>query len=381
MRLLEHEAKSILKDEGLAIPRGRVIHEPLESKRIATELGKVLVKAQVPFGGREKSGLILKADTPGEAFSSAQKLLKLSFEGSEVDSVLVEEHVEGKEEIFLSVTIDDSICKPIILACREGGVDIEKLATQHPEKIVSIPVDPILGLEEWQARSVAKRIGLKGGTMLKIGRLIWTLHQIFEKYAATLVEVNPAIITQNDEAYSVGAVMIIDDDALSSNHRLKFSPSERIHDEIEREAWGYGISYIRLDGDIGVIGSGAGLAIATLDLLKQYGGEPANFLDTGGLITQERIVNCLKLVTSNPKVRGVLINLYGGINPIVEAAKGIVSFVEEKRLEYPIVVKARGNFEEESWRILKASNIEVVEEMMTEVAAERVVQRVKEQNK
>ncbi|MEM2989522.1 MAG: ATP-grasp domain-containing protein, partial [Candidatus Bathyarchaeia archaeon] len=259
----------------------------------------------------------------------------------------------------------------------EGGIEIEELAAEHPEKIIRELIDPLKGLRGYEARRIAKAMGLSGQTMVEAGRILHALYRAFADHDATIVEVNPLALTRTGGLCATGAVMIIDDDALDKHPELKERAEGRIEDDIERLAFRLGIPYVRLDGDIGVIGSGAGLATATVDVLKSYGGRPANFLDTGGRITYEHMRNCLDLVFRNPRVRALLVNLYGGINPIVEGAKGIVDFVRERGVRVPMVVKVRGNFEEEAWRILEGAGIEVVKSSRTEEAAQRIVERLK----
>jgi succinyl-CoA synthetase beta subunit len=209
--------------------------------------------------------------------------------------------------------------------------------------------------------------------MLKVSSVLWLLYQVFVKYDATIAEINPLIITESRDVYAAGAVLSIDDDALDRHRDVIANTGERTQDDIEREAAEQGIAYVRLGGDIAVIGSGAGLAMATVDLIRDYGGEPANFLDTGGRITRDHVWNCLNIVMKNPRVTGVLVNMYGGINPMVEAAHGIAEFVAEKRLRLPVVVKLRGNSEEEAWSVLKAAGIRVVKTSQTEDAARLIV--------
>jgi succinyl-CoA synthetase beta subunit len=252
-------------------------------------------------------------------------------------------------------------------------MEIEGIASKSPERIVSLRIDPLSEFEQYKARQIVRQIGFRGDSLLKAGDVLWHLYRIFMKYDATLAEINPLAVTKTNDIVAAGAALTIDDDALSSHSELRVDSEERIQDAIEREAARMSIAYLRLDGDIGVIGSGAGLAMATVDLIKEFGGEPANFLDTGGRITRQHIMNCLSIVTKNPDVKALLINLYGGINPIVEAAHGIVDFYKSKGLQLPIVVKLRGNFEEEAWGILEMAGIRVVKATQTEDAARLIV--------
>jgi len=377
MRLFEFESKPILAEYGIPIPKGMVASSMGEVEGALRSIQPpVVLKAQVTVGRRGKAGAVKVARTPEEAMGLSEELFGMEVHGQRVRRILIEEFIETAKELFLSITIDDSAGKPIILASSEGGVEIEELAREHPEKIVKGFVEPLKGLRGYEARRMAKAMGLSGPTMVEVGRILCALYEAFADYDATIVEVNPLAVTRAGDLCATGAVMIIDDDALDKHPGLRERAEERIEDDIERLAFRLGIPYVRLDGDIGIIGSGAGLATATVDVLRSYGGRPANFLDTGGRITYEHMKNCLDLVFRNPRVRALLVNLYGGINPIVEGAKGIADFVKERGLKVPMVVKVRGNFEEEAWRILEGAGIEVVKSSRTEEAAQRIVERL-----
>jgi len=375
MRLFEFESKEIFRAEGIPVPRAEVVSSHEEAKRTAVSLGMpVVLKAQVLAGRRGKAGGVRVAENPEEVAKVAQEILEMRVEGLKVEKLLVEEYLPIARELFLSVTIDDSKGKLVILASSEGGIEIEELVAKFPEKIVSVEIDPLSEFEQYEARRIARRIGLRGDLMLRVSNFLWSLYRLFVKYDATIAEINPLIITKRNDIFAAGAVLEIDDDAFERHKELFINPEDRIQDDIEREATKLGIPYVRLDGDIGVIGSGAGLAMATVDLIRYYGGEPANFLDTGGRITREHIWNCLNIVMKNPRVAAVLVNMYGGINPIVEGARGIVEFMEKEGLSIPVVVKVRGNFEEEAWDILQREGIKVVKATKTEEAAKLIVE-------
>ncbi len=378
MRLFEYETKKILRSEGIPIPQGVVASTPNEAKKFVEDLAKpVILKAQVLVGRRGKAGGILTAHTPQEAAEAAEKLLKTDIGGQKVNEILIEERLNTLQELYLSVAVDDSEGKPVILASSEGGIEVEEIAAEQPEKIVKKHVYTLSGLRQYESRTIAKRIGLRGNLMSRASDILWRLYQLFERYDATIVEVNPLIVTEGGDFFAAGAVMIIDDDSLSRHPNIEAKVELRIEDEIEKRAWRNGIPFARLDGDIGIIGSGAGLAIATIDLVEHYGGKPANFMDTGGQITHQRVKECLEVLMMNPRVRGIIINMYGGINPMVEAAQAIVDFINIHGLAIPIVVKVRGNFEEEAWTILERAGIEVVKSTQTETAAQRIVQKTR----
>jgi succinyl-CoA synthetase beta subunit len=374
MRLFEFESKRIFKTEGIPVPRGEVTSSSEAAARVASAVGfPAILKAQVPVGRRAKAGAIrVVKDTEGAA-KAANEILGTRVHGFEVRRLLVEEYLPVAKELYFSATIDDSKGKPVVLASSEGGTEIEETAARSPEKIFSLEVDPLSEFEQDQARQVAMGIGLEGDLMSKVSNIVWLLYRIFAKYDATIAEINPLVVTADNGLFAAGTVLAIDDDALYRHAEIPIDPEKRIHDDIEREAAELGIAYVRLDGDIGVIGSGAGLAMATIDLITDYGGAPANFLDTGGRITQEHIRKCLDIVTKNPKVSAILANMYGGINPMIEAAKGIAEFVREKQLPVPLVAKIRGNFEEEAWDILEHVGVRVVKTTQTEDAARLAV--------
>ena len=374
MRLFEFESKRILRAKGIPVPRGELVSSSGEAQRAAISLGlPVVLKAQVPVGGRGKAGAILVAKQAEEVPKLADEILRMRIQELEVRKLLVEEHLPVVREAFLSITIDDSEGKLAILAGSEGGMEIEEIATKSPGKLVCLKVDPLSEFEQYKARQIARQIGFRGDLMLKVSDILWLLYQLFLRYDATLAEINPLVITKTDEVLAAGAALTIDDDALYRHVELPVDSEDRIQDSIEKEAARLGIAYLRLGGDIGVIASGAGLAMATVDMVRECGGDPANFLDTGGRITRQHLRNCLDIVMKNPRVRALLVNLYGGINPIVEAAHGIVEFFNEKGLQLPVVVKLRGNFEEEAWSVLERAGIRVVKATQTEEAARLIV--------
>ena len=378
MKLFEFESKRIFKAEKIPVPRGDVVSSSEEAKRRAASLGMpVILKAQVPAGRRAKGGGIRVAEHLEEVAEVAQDMLASRIAGFHVHRVLVEHYLPILRELYLGITIDDSKGKFVVLASSEGGTEIEQIAANAPQKIVSLKVDPLLEFEQYEARRVARQIGLTGDLMLKVSSVLWLLYQVFVKYDATIAEINPLIITESRDVYAAGAVLSIDDDALDRHRDVIANTGEtgeRTQDDIEREAAEQGIAYVRLGGDIAVIGSGAGLAMATVDLIRDYGGAPANFLDTGGRITRDHVWNCLNIVMKNLKVAAILANMYGGINPMIEAAHGLVEFVREKRLQIPVVAKIRGNFEKEAWDILERAGIRVVKTTQTEDAARLVVE-------
>ncbi len=325
-----------------------------------------------------KAGGITIAHDQNSAEASFRRLLGMKIHGYVVRKILLEECLNIAREAYVSFTIYASKGMPLIIVSSEGGIDIEETARIHPEVVVAKAVDIASGVSKDIATELARRTELEGIPLDKIEDIVNRLYQVFVKYDALLVEANPLVATTGGELCAVGAVMTIDDDALFRHPDIAFRDEVRIEDEIERDSRKQDIAYVRLDGDIGVIASGAGLALSTLDLVKEYGGHPANFLDTGGQITEQRIKACMEIVLRNERVRGLVINMYGGINPMIEAARGVASYVREKRLRIPLVVKVRGNQEEEAWRILEEAGVTVVKSIRTEIAVQRLMELVRE---
>jgi len=375
MKLLEYEAKKIFSEQGISIPKGKLIQSSEELEDLSCKFSfPVVLKGQVPVGGRKKAGGITIAHDQNDAEASVSSLLGMRIHGYVVRKILVEEYLNVAKEAYISVTIDASEGAPVIVASSEGGVDIEGTARIHPEKVLAKTVDIASGVTEDIAAELARRTELEGVPLEKIVDIVKRLYEIFVNCDALLVEANPLVMTIKRELCAVGAAMTIDDDALHRHPDIASRDEIRIEDEIERDSRKQDIAYVRLHGDIGIIASGAGLALSTVDLVKDYGGEPANFLDTGGQITQQRIRACVGIVLKNEKVRGLVINMYGGINPMVEAAKGVASFVTEKRLKIPVVAKVRGNQEEEAWRILEEAGVTVVRSIATEIAVQKLIE-------
>ena len=375
MKLLEYEAKKIFSEQGIPIPKGKLIQSSEELGDLSCKFSfPVVLKGQVPVGGRKKAGGITIAHDQNDAEASVSSLLGMRIHDYVVRKILLEECLGIAKEAYISVTIDASKGAPVIVASSEGGVDIEETARIHPEKVLAKTVDIASGVTEDIAAELARRTELEGVPLEKIVDIVKRLYEIFVNYDALLVEANPLVMTIKRELCAVGAAMTIDDDALHRHPDIASRDEIRIEDEIERDSRKQDIAYVRLHGDIGIIASGAGLALSTVDLVKDYGGEPANFLDTGGQITQQRIRACTGIVLKNEKVRGLLINMYGGINPMVEAAKGVASFVTEERLEIPLVAKVRGNQEEEAWRILEEAGVTVVRSIATEIAVQKLIE-------
>jgi succinyl-CoA synthetase beta subunit len=318
-------------------------------------------------GGRVKAGGIKIIDNLNEVERAADEILKSEIKGYKPEGVLVLKKIEIEKEIYLGMTIERTSGIPIIMLCSEGGVDIEEVAHRNPEKIFKLSVDPLQNLYSFQIINIVKKIGLTGKTLIGVVNAVFKLYQVFKAYDGLIAEINPLVITENQEIFCVDAVLEVDDSALfrhpELNKRKLNNMSERDKRLMEK-----GATFVKLNGNIGLICSGAGLAMATMDLVKDYPPlAPANFLETGGGITSELMFDCMELVLEQPGLKAVLINIYGGINPIHEGAKGIAKAIREKKVNIPVVAKALGNRQEETWKTLEAG-VYVIKESETQQA-------------
>jgi len=367
MLLPEYYGKMLLARAGITVPRGRVASNPSEAFAIATELGKVAIKAQVLAGGRGKAGGIRFAFRPHEAADQAADLLRRQVLGERVQQVLVEERMVASRELYLGILADPSTTGYQLLLSNEGGVDVEEVARDRPEKLHRLWVDPLKGLSTADASYLAEAIGLPPALANELASIISALYKTFVENDLLLAEINPLMMTRAGRLVAVDARLEVDDDALFRHPDLR-ELRQSLLEDWERQAQEIGVSYVPLPGDIGVIASGAGLGMATLDLLQLAGLRAANFLDTGGGINAELMRRSVQLVLEPAHVRGGLINLYGGINPMVEAADGIVAALRKLPQPKPIVVKLVGNRQEEAWAILEAEGVPVVKTVQTEAA-------------
>lgn len=374
MRLLEWEAKEIFKEYGIPIPEGGVASVPSEARAIAEKIGRpVAVKAQIPLGGRGRAGGILFAETAEDAERASERLFRSELRGIRVDRILVEERLSIEEELYLSVVVDRGNRTYTALATSEGGVEIEEVAAKTPEKIIRLSIDPLEGLRPHHARWMVKQIDLVGRRMLEAADILVRLYKLALEMDAELTEINPLAITA-EGLVAADARLNIDDNALWRHRDLleRFGESELMDlTEREREARRLGLTYIELDGDIGVIGNGAGLTMATLDTVQLYGGRPANFLDLGGGAPAHRVETAVSFLLADPRVSTILINILGGITRCDEVARGIVAAMKRSRMEKPMVVRMIGTREEEGRKILEEAGVSYLESM--EDAAERVV--------
>lgn len=358
MKLHEYQSKLIFAEYGIPIPKGRVAATATEAKQIARELGgRVVVKSQVLVGGRGKAGGIRLAKSPDEAEELATQILGMEIKGLPVRKVLVDEAAEIDQEIYLGITNDRAARKPVLMASSEGGVEIEKVAEEMPEKIIKTHIDPLLGLRDFQARDVAAGIDLPRvhwQDFVGITRGLWQAYQACD---ATLAEINPLVITTNDKVLAVDGKMVLDDNALYRHSDLADKRDLDVEAEAEIKARKYGLSFIKLDGDIGCMVNGAGLAMTTMDVLKLFGGDPANFLDIGGGANAEKVAVAFRIILSDPNIKVVLINIFGGITRGDEVAKGILAAMEEVKVKVPMVVRIVGTNADEASQLLAKADM------------------------
>jgi len=353
LKLQEYQSKRIFARYGVSVPQGEVATTPQQAREIAERLGQpVVAKAQVLVGGRGKAGGIKLAETPAEAGAVAAQMLDMDIKGLPVRSILVEEAADIASEIYLGVVIDRAAKRPLMMASSEGGIEIEDVARRTPEKIIQIPIDPFLGLQDYQVREAAYGIGLDNDLMRSFAKIASGLYTAFMECDASLAEINPLVVTGDRALLAVDAKMLLDDNALFRHPDLAEMRDLQEETPAEREARGHGISYVQLDGTIGCMVNGAGLAMATMDLVKLYGGAPANFLDIGGGAKADTVAAALRLILSDKNVKAVLFNIFGGITRCDEVARGILTALEEIETDVPMVARLVGTNEEEGRAIL-----------------------------
>lgn len=376
MKLHEYQAREIFACYGVPLPRGELAHSPQEVYEIASRLGvPVMVKAQVLVGGRGKAGGIKRASNPQAAREMAGQILGMSIRGLAVEKVLVVEAIDIKKELYLGVVVDRALSAPVMIASSEGGVEIEEVARTMPERLAKITVDPFLSLRDYQARQLALEIGLGKERVADWIAIAQGLYRAFVECDASLAEINPLGLTREGRLVAIDTKMVLDDNALFRHRDLEALRDLTEEEPPEREAREQGLSYVKLEGEIGCVVNGAGLAMATMDLIKLYGGEPANFLDVGGGARAEPVAVALRILLSDEKVRAVLINIFGGITRCDEVARGILEALRQVRVEVPIVVRLAGTNEEEGRRLLADADIETASSLIE--AAQRAVEAAK----
>lgn len=389
MKIHEFQAKEILKSYGVPVPKGRVTETPEEAKKIAEEVGTktIVVKAQIHAGGRGKGGGVRVVNNPDEAEKAAREILGMTLvthqtgpEGRVVRKVLIEEGVEIKEELYLGIVIDRSEACPVIMASREGGVEIEEVAAESPEKIVKEWIVRSVGFRPFQANKIGYGLGLEPGQVGKLRNIILGLYRAFWEKDCLLAEINPLVLTQSEDLVALDAKINFDDNGLYRHHEIASLRDLNEEAPLEVEASRYNLSYIKLDGNVGCMVNGAGLAMATMDIIKVVGAEPANFLDVGGGATVEMVKNGFKILMSDKNVKAVLINIFGGIMRCDTLAKGVTEAVSEIKVDVPVVVRLEGTNVEEGRRILKESGLNFAVASGMKEAAQKVVEALRMQS-
>jgi len=379
LKLYEYEAKSILAKYGIPTPHGGLAINSKQAREIASRLKMpVVIKAQVLVAGRGKAGGILFAQSPEEAERAAEKLLNMNIKGISVKSVWIEEKIPVKKELYFGITTDRFNRCFVAVASSVGGVDIEEVASKTPEKVIKTAIIPQLGLRTFQTRDIARKMGYSGYQMSELGKTLERLYCAGIENDAELIEMNPLTETTDGQFMAADARMIVDDNALfrHQDYRKKLMEGESELSPQELEALNNDLAYVRLDGNIGVIGNGAGLVMATLDTIQYYGGKPANFLDVGGGAPSEKTALALRIVLSDPRVKILFINILGGITRCDEVAKGILEARQKLGVTTPMVIRLVGTNEEEGKHILTEAGIHVLESM--EEAARRAVEMSKQ---
>ncbi|HUU13685.1 MAG TPA: ADP-forming succinate--CoA ligase subunit beta [Terriglobia bacterium] len=383
MKIHEYQAKQILARFGVPVPRGEVAYTPEEARAVAERLkgaAKLVVKAQIHAGGRGKAGGVKLADGPNEVESLAREMLgkklvtpQTGAEGRVVRRVLIEEGLDIARELYLGLVIDRSRARLVFMASTEGGVEIEVVAAEHPEKILKEYVDPAVGFQSFQARNLAFGLGLEPGTVSEAVRFFAALYRAFEETDASLAEINPLIVTRQGRLLALDAKMNFDDNALARHKNILELRDLDEEDPLEVKASNYNLNYIRLDGNVGCMVNGAGLAMATMDLIQYAGGSPANFLDVGGGANEEQVRRGFEIILSDKNVRAVLINIFGGIMRCDIVANGVVAAARSLGVTVPVVVRLEGTNVELGQKILRESGLKLTVASGMKDAAEKVV--------
>ena len=386
MNIHEYQAKQLLARFGVAVPRGAIAYTAREAEKAAKDLGgKVwVVKAQIHAGGRGKAGGVKVVKSLPEVRAAAEAMLgsrlvtkQTGPEGKEVKRVYVEEGLNIARELYASLLVDRATSRVTILASDAGGMDIEEVAAKQPKRLIKVAIDPLTGIEPFHARKIVYRLGLSGPSAAAATDLLIGLYRAFNASDASLVEINPLVVTADNKVLALDAKMNFDDNALFRHKDIEELRDEDEEDATETEAGKIGLNYVKLDGNIGCMVNGAGLAMATMDTIKMAGGEPANFLDVGGGATRERVATAFKLIVRDPKVEGIMVNIFGGIMRCDVIAEGIVAAVREVNLVVPLVVRLEGTNVDLGKDILAKSGLKIIAADSLEDAARKIVKAVR----
>jgi len=376
MNIQEYQAKELFRAHGIPVPQGEVARTPEQARDIARRIGKpVVVKSQVLVGGRGKAGGIKLAQNPDEAFEKASAILGMEIKGLTVREVLVTEAEDIAKEVYLAVILDRRRKRPLLMTSAEGGIEIEEVAKKSPDKIKTLAIDPDYGLQAWQARQVMLQVAPDARSGLAMARIAVQLYEVFSQEDCSLAEINPLIVTPDGRVVALDAKVGLDDNA-DFRHKDaydRFRPAETEGEKLAREM---GLSYVKLEGDIGCVVNGAGLAMATMDLVKHFGGQPSNFLDIGGSSNPAKVTAAMKIILSDPHVKAILFNIFGGITRCDDVARGIVTALGEMDVKVPVVIRLTGTNEQEAREILSGAGLTATTSMDEGVQA--VVARAQE---
>ncbi len=386
MNIHEFQAKDLLRRYGVPVPKGKVAFTPQEAKAAAVELGgRCVVKAQIHAGGRGKAGGVKLAASPAEAESAAREMLGKKLvthqtgpEGRAVRQVLVEQSVNIERELYLGMVLDRGKSRVAVIGSSEGGVEIEEVAAAHPEKMLKELIDPAIGLQPFQCRRLAYALELPAQQVSKLVAMMQALYRAFDDCDCSIAEINPLILTKEGAVMALDAKMNFDANALFRQQEILALRDLNEEDPREVEASRHDLSYISLNGNIACMVNGAGLAMATMDIIKQYGGEPANFLDVGGGANEEKVANAFKILLADDRVRGVLINIFGGIMRCDVLAQGVVDAARDLNVSLPLVVRMQGTNVDQGKKILADSGLPIISAETMAEAAEKIVAAVRQ---
>lgn len=358
MKLHEYQAKQIFAQAGIPVPREQLVKTPLEANEAAIAIGiPVVLKAQVLIGGRGKAGGIKRVDKLDEVKPTAEKILGMTIKGLRVTKLLISECVDIKSEFYLGITVDRATRQLVLLASAAGGIEIEEVAMTNPEKILKVAIDPLLGLLPFQTRNIGFRLFGDLRLTNAFAPICHRLYEVFIQRDCLLAEINPLVLTGDNRLLALDAKINLDDNALFRHPETEMLRDIESEEPKEVEAKKAGLSYIRLSGNVGCIVNGAGLAMATMDLIKRYGGEPANFLDVGGSSSPEKMVTAMRLILSDPNVKTILVNIFGGITRCDDIAQGLISATKEVDIRVPIVARLVGTNADRAKELLKGSSV------------------------
>jgi succinyl-CoA synthetase beta subunit len=385
MNIHEYQAKSLLAKYGVSVPRGGVAYTPQEAEKVAAELGGPVWVVKAQIHARGKAGGVKVVKSAADVVAKFKDMLGMTLvthqtgpAGKEVKRVYIEEGCDIARELYLSLVIDRATSEVTIMASTEGGMEIEEVAAHSPEKILKVAIDPVAGLQAFHARQIAFGLGLEGKQVNSCVKFLSAFYKAFMALDASQVEINPLVVTGAGDLIALDAKMNFDDNALFRQPDVSALRDEDEEDPAELEASKHNLNYVKLDGNIGCMVNGAGLAMATMDIIKLYGGEPSNFLDVGGGATRERVTTAFKLILSDPNVEGILVNIFGGIMRCDVIAEGVVAAAREVSLHVPLVVRLEGTNVELGKKILTQSGLPIVSADNLADAAEKIVKAVKE---